>query len=125
VPPTAVVQTEDTNPSTPTGELPSPPGLRAELSMHIQRRGDRLFITPAWAGFRGERIWIESFSINPLELIGADQIEYKGLSGTGYETPWLSKGAPCGTRGKSMPLLGFAVRLKPWRAQILFGLGRV
>ena len=113
VPPTAVVQTEDTNPSTPTGELPSPPGLRAELSMHIQRRGDRLFITPAWAGFRGERIWIESFSINPLELIGADQIEYKGLSGTGYETPWLSKGAPCGTRGKSMPLLGFAVRLKP------------
>jgi hypothetical protein len=103
----------DTNRSHPTGELPSPPGLRAELSVHVQRRGDRLFTTPAWAGCRGERIWIESFSINPLELIGAEQIEYKGLTATGYETPWLSKGAPCGTRGKSMPLLGFAVRLKP------------
>jgi GT2 family glycosyltransferase len=116
IPPAARVAVEepgDTNPSAPTGELPSPPGLRAELSVHVQRRGDRLFTTPGWAGFRGERIWIESYSITPLELIGADQIEYKGLTATGYETPWLSKGAPCGTRGKSMPLLGFAVRLKP------------
>jgi GT2 family glycosyltransferase/glycosyltransferase involved in cell wall biosynthesis len=112
-PPAAVAEADDTNPSTPTGEPPSPPGLRAELSVHVQRRGDRLFTTPAWAGFRGEGIWIESFSINPLELIGADQIEYKGLTATGYETPWLSNGAPCGTRGNSMPLLGFAVRLKP------------
>jgi GT2 family glycosyltransferase len=99
--------------STPTDEPLSPPGLRAELCLHIQRRGDRVFTTPAWAGFRGERIWIESFSINPLEMISTDQIEYKGLTATGYETPWLSKGTLCGTRGKSMPLLGFAVRLKP------------
>jgi GT2 family glycosyltransferase/glycosyltransferase involved in cell wall biosynthesis len=113
LPPEAAAEAGDTNPSPPTGELPSPPGLRAELCVHVQRRGDHLFTTPAWAGFRGERIWIESFSINPFELISADQIEYKGLTATGYETPWLSKGAPCGTRGRSMPLLGFAVRLKP------------
>jgi GT2 family glycosyltransferase len=108
----AAASAGNTNRSPQTSELPSPPGLRAELSVHIQRRGDRLFTTPEWAGCRGERIWIESFWINPLDSIGAEQIEYKGLVATGYETPWLSKGAPCGTRGKSMPLLGFAVRLK-------------
>jgi len=108
-----VAAADDARSSTPTSELPSPPGLRAELSLHIQRRGDRLFTTPAWAGFRGERVWIESFSISQLEFIGADQIEYKGLTATGYETPWLSKGVACGTCGKSMPLLGFAIRLKP------------
>jgi hypothetical protein len=106
--------------STPIDEPLSSPGLRAELCLHIQRRGDRVFTTPAWAGFRGERIWIESFSINPLEIISVDQIEYKGLTATGYETPWLSKGTLCGTRGKSMPLLGFAVRLKPQSGGQLF-----
>jgi GT2 family glycosyltransferase/glycosyltransferase involved in cell wall biosynthesis len=106
--------------SAPTEEPLSPPGLRAELCLHIQRRGDRVFTTPAWAGFRGERIWIESFSINPLEMISTDQIEYKGLTATGYETPWLSKGTLCGTRGKSMPLLGFAIRVKPRSGGQLF-----
>jgi GT2 family glycosyltransferase/glycosyltransferase involved in cell wall biosynthesis len=109
----AVAEAGETSSPTPTGELPSPPGLQAELSVHIQRRGDRSFTTPAWAGCRGEKIWIESFAINPLEAIAADQIEYKGLTASGYETPWLSKGMPCGSRGKSMPLLGFAIRLKP------------
>ncbi len=93
-------------------EPEEPSGLRMGLAVHIQRRGNREFTTPAWAGFRGERLWIECFSVTPLEGIGADEIEYKGLVATGYETPWLSKGMPCGTQGKSMPLLGFAVRLK-------------
>ena len=73
--PAAVVPAGDTNRSPPASELPSPPGLRAELPVHIQRRGDRLFTTPEWAGCRGERTWIESFWINPLESIGAEQIE--------------------------------------------------
>jgi hypothetical protein len=40
------------------------------------------------------------------------EVEYKGLAVTGFETPWLSGGAACGTRGMSVPLVGFSVRMK-------------
>jgi glycosyltransferase involved in cell wall biosynthesis len=89
------------------------PGLRAAIMAHIQRWGDTQFIDVSWAGYIGQHLWIEAFSINPLENITADQIEYKGLTAAGYETPWLSNRAPCGTRGMAMPLVGFAVRIKP------------
>jgi hypothetical protein len=43
-------------------------------------------------------------------------VEYKGLTGSGFETPWLSDDEMCGTKGMSVPLVGFAVRLKPGAA---------
>jgi glycosyltransferase involved in cell wall biosynthesis len=90
-----------------------PHGVRSEIVAHIQRRGDIRFADAGWAGHIGQRLWIEAFTINPLEAIAADQLEYKGLTAAGYETPWVSNGALCGTRGMAMPLVGFAVRCKP------------
>ena len=42
----------------------------------------------------------------------AAAIEYKGLTASGAETPWTGSGELCGSRGRSIPLIGFAVRQK-------------
>ncbi len=89
------------------------PGLRAQIVAHMRYRGDMSFVDVPWAGRVGAGLWIEAFAIKPLEKIADADIEYKGLTRTGIETPWTSNGAPCGTRGMSVPLIGFAARLKP------------
>ena len=71
------------------------------------------FADTPWAGRVAPGLWIESFSVQPLKHLAAHDIEYKGLTGTGFETPWLSDDQICGTKGMSVPLVGFAVRLKP------------
>jgi GT2 family glycosyltransferase/glycosyltransferase involved in cell wall biosynthesis len=87
--------------------------LRAQVMAHLRNRGDTTYVDTLWAGAPGESLPIEAFSIVPLEGVTPDQIEYKGLTSTGVETPWISGGAICGTRGMDVPLVGFAVRLKP------------
>jgi GT2 family glycosyltransferase/glycosyltransferase involved in cell wall biosynthesis len=87
--------------------------LPLHISAHIRTRGDMAFADAPWAGRIGPGLWIESFSIRPLEQFGAGHIEYKGLTGTGFETPWISDEHMCGTKGMSVPLVGFAMRLKP------------
>ena len=42
----------------------------------------------------------------------AAAIEYKGLTASGAETPWIGGGSLCGSRGQGTPLIGFAVRQK-------------
>jgi hypothetical protein len=71
------------------------------------------FIDVPWAGRVAPGLWIESFSVRPLKRFGAQDVEYKGLTGSGFETPWLSDEKMCGTKGMAVPLVGFAVRLKP------------
>ena len=87
--------------------------LPVHIAAHIRSRGDMTFTDTPWAGRVAPGLWIESFSIRPLERFGADDIEYKGLTGSGFETPWLSDDEMCGTKGMAVPLVGFAVRLKP------------
>ena len=94
--------------NTPDGEM-----LPVRIGAHIRTRGDMMFSEVPWAGRVGSGLWIESFSIKPLERFTAQDIEYKALTGTGFETPWLSDEKMCGTKGMSTPLLGFAIRLKP------------
>jgi GT2 family glycosyltransferase len=89
------------------------PSLRAQIVAHIRYRGDMAFVDVPWAGRVGPGLWIEAFAVKPLEKITDADIEYKGLTRTGIETPWISNGAQCGTRGMSVPLIGFAARLKP------------
>ena len=84
-----------------------------QIKTHIRTRGDMTFTDAAWAGRVAPGLWIESFSIQPLKQISAQDIEYKGLTGTGFETPWLTEDQNCGTKGISVPLVGFAIRLKP------------
>ena len=87
--------------------------LPVKVAAHIRARGDLSFVDVDWAGRIAPGLWIESFSIGPLRHIEAADIEYKALTGGGYETPWLGDDRMCGTRGLSTPLLGFAIRLKP------------
>jgi GT2 family glycosyltransferase len=92
---------------------PSDLPLPLQIGAHVRTRGDMSFADAPWAGRVAPGLWIESFSVRPLEGFGAQDIEYKGLTGSGFETPWLSDDKMCGTRGMAVPLVGFAVRLKP------------
>jgi hypothetical protein len=87
--------------------------LSVRISAHIRARGDMQFLDAPWSGRVGPGLWIESFAVLPMEQLGAHDIEYKGLTGSGFETPWLSDNAACGTKGMGVPLVGFAVRLRP------------
>ena len=87
--------------------------LPIQIQAHIRTRGDMSFADVPWAGRVAPGLWIESFSVRPLQRFGPQDIEYKGLTGSGFETPWLSDDKMCGTKGMAVPLVGFAVRLKP------------
>jgi hypothetical protein len=87
--------------------------LALEIGAHIRTRGDMSFADKPWAGRVAPGLWIESFSVRSPERLGPSDIEYKGLTGSGFETAWLSGEKPCGTRGMAVPLVGFALRLKP------------
>jgi len=87
--------------------------ISRELLLHIERQGDRRFSEADWAGNPGERLRIEGFAIRPLESIAPGQIEYMAFGPGGRPTPWVSDARLCGTRGRGLPLTGFAVRLAP------------
>jgi hypothetical protein len=91
---------------------PTNPALPIEVVAHIRNRGDVTFDHFGWAGLIGRGLWIEAFAVRPLDSLSPAQIEYKALTATGVETPWVGNGASCGTRGLGVPLMGFAVRLK-------------
>jgi hypothetical protein len=88
----------------------------SEILLHIERAGDRLFPGRGWVGALGRKMRIEAFSIRPLEHLAPTDIEMKGFLPDGGETPWVPGGALCGTRGRGLPLIGFAVRVAPQRA---------
>ena len=72
------------------------------------------FADAPWAGRVAPGLWIESFCRAAAGSASVPHdIEYKGLTGSGFETPWLSDDKMCGTKGMAVPLVGFAVRLKP------------
>jgi hypothetical protein len=95
------------------GASSDPTTVPLQIGAHVRTRGDMSFLDVPWAGRVAPGLWLESFSIRPLERFAATDLEYKGLTGSGFETPWLSDDKMCGTQGMSTPLLGFAIRLKP------------
>jgi GT2 family glycosyltransferase len=97
----------------PAGGASDPTTVPLQVGAHVRTRGDMSFLDLPWAGKVAPGLWLESFSIRPLERFMAQDMEYKGLTGSGFETPWLSDDKMCGTQGMSTPLLGFAIRLKP------------
>ncbi len=86
--------------------------LAVQIGAHICTRGDMNFTNVPWAGRIAPGLWIESFTVRPLERFEPKDVEYKALTGSGFETPWVSDGAPCGTRGMGVPLVAFALRFK-------------
>lgn len=89
------------------------PSLKLQIGVYVRGQKDVLTATTEWAGRAGSGAWIEAVTIKPQEILAPADIEYKCLSANGFETPWLSNGAICGTKGANMPLIGFAARLKP------------
>ncbi|SEP92383.1 hypothetical protein SAMN04488038_102224 [Solimonas aquatica] len=87
--------------------------LKLRVALHLRGQGEARFTESEWAGRAGSGAWIEAMSVVPLEALSAADIECKGLAANGFETPWLSDGAVCGTKGGGVPLIGFALRLKP------------
>lgn len=88
-------------------------GIRLEMTAHLERQGDRRMPADGWVGTPGQRRRIEAFGIRPLEEIGPADIEYMATGPGGRQTPWVSDARLCGTRGRGLPLTGFAVRLAP------------
>jgi hypothetical protein len=86
--------------------------IASELIVHIERQGDRR-VSRDWAGNPGQRLRVEAFAVKPLEAIAAEQVEYMAFGPGGRQTQWLTGGTLCGTRGRGLPLTGFAVRLAP------------
>ena len=89
---------------------PQPIGL--DIVAHIRGRGDVRFQDTAWAGRLGPGLWIEAFMVFPRNRSAVAAIEYKGLTASGAETPWIGSGSLCGSRGQGTALIGFAVRQK-------------
>jgi hypothetical protein len=124
--------TADTAATASIAALPCPPGeplsnaadadlpLPVHIGAHIRSRGDMSFTSVPWAGRVAPGLWIESFSVRPLERFEAKDLEYKGLTGSGFETPWLSDEKRCGTQGMAVPLIGFALRFKPTAASAAY-----
>jgi hypothetical protein len=100
-------------PKEPIAPVTSAPALPLQIRAHIRTRGDMSFAEAPWAGRIAPGLWIESFSVRPLQRFGPQDVEYKALTASGFETPWHSDDSMCGTKGMAVPLVGFAVRLKP------------
>jgi hypothetical protein len=95
------------------GLIDEPNEIRTELILHLERLGDKRFLGQGWVGNRGKKLRIEAFSIRPIEVLAARDIEFKALGPKGRQTPWVTDAKLCGTRGQGLPLTGFAVRLAP------------
>lgn len=91
---------------------------RSDLPLRVSVSGrgvpERHATAVSWVGNIGSGVPMESFSILPLAELGADQIEYKALTSSGIETPWIAQGQSCAADGGAT-LIGFAVRIKPQR----------
>jgi hypothetical protein len=87
--------------------------IAVEILMHIEREGDRQLPGQGWVGPRGQRKRVEAFGIRPLGGLWPRDIHYKALQAGGVETPWTPGPQLCGTRGRGLPLLGFAIRVAP------------
>nr|WP_246396188.1 glycosyltransferase [Gluconacetobacter tumulisoli] len=96
----------------PSAGAPADGTPGAELTAHIQRRGDVAASLGEWMGKPGSQAWIEGFAISPASQVTAGDIEYQAVLGRGWLSPWASGGQFCGSRGMALPVLGLRVRLK-------------
>jgi DNA end-binding protein Ku len=107
-PPVAAAPPPEPVPETPAAEGPQDVG--AEILLHIMGLGDRRYVEPGWAGNPGSRRQIEALSVRPREGLAASAVEFRVFAQEGRATAWVSNGNYAGTRGRNLPLTGFAVR---------------
>ncbi|MBV8362792.1 MAG: glycosyltransferase [Deltaproteobacteria bacterium] len=85
--------------------------LPIRVVAHVQNIGD-LHFSDDWIGCLGDRLWIEAFAVLSVGELGPGAIEYCAVYANGTRTPWLSNQMLCGSRGRFMPIVGCAIRLK-------------
>ncbi|HVZ10484.1 hypothetical protein [Rhodopila sp.] len=83
-----------------------------EVMAHVQRIGDVGRMLGEWVGTKGSKNWIEGFGMAPHGPVKPEDIEYQGVLGRNWLSPWVEGGKYCGSRGMALPLLGIKVRLK-------------
>jgi hypothetical protein len=84
-----------------------------EVTVHVEGEGDRRAPAHGWVGTVTERQQIEGFGLRPLDGLAPSDIEYMGFGLGGRRTAWITDSRLCGTRGRGLPLTGFAVRVAP------------
>ncbi|MGA8402467.1 MAG: Ku protein [Stellaceae bacterium] len=87
-----------------------PQDIGAEILLHIMGLGDRRYVEPGWAGNPGSKRQIEALSIRPRDGLAPSAVEFRVFAQEGRATAWVSNGNYAGTRGRNLPLTGFAVR---------------
>ena len=58
-------------------------------------------------GVKGSKNWIEGFGMAPKSPVKPEDVEYQGVLGRNWLSPWVEGGKYCGSRGMALPLLGF------------------
>jgi hypothetical protein len=99
-------------PAPPATPAPSVAAPEPDLVAHVQRTGDIGGQFGEWIGVRGSGLWMEGFGIAAHHDFEPEDIEYQGVLGRGWLSPWVNGGKFCGSRGMALPLLGFKLRLK-------------
>jgi GT2 family glycosyltransferase/glycosyltransferase involved in cell wall biosynthesis len=79
--------------------------------VHVPYLGDLTFVA-GWAGKPSENLWIEAFSVIVERPEGDPVLEYCGVSEDGKVSEWLAEGELCGARGRGVPLIAFALRVR-------------
>jgi hypothetical protein len=87
------------------------PGTTAILTIHLETVGDVSRPSGDWVGDTTGQRSIEGFALSLPAGMAASDVEYQGIMGEDWRTPWFESGAFCGSRGLQLPLLGFCLRL--------------
>jgi hypothetical protein len=91
---------------------PAAPASEPEVMAHVQRVGDVGGMIGDWIGTKGSKNWVEGFGMAPKAPLKPEDVEYQGVLGRNWLSPWVEGGKYCGSRGMALPLLGIKVRLK-------------
>jgi hypothetical protein len=81
----------------------------SEIRLHVIGLGENTFGGTGWAGAPGGRHLIEALSICPFGL-DPGAIEVKVIACGERATPWTPGGHLAGSRGRRLPLFGYAIR---------------
>ena len=85
--------------------------IRLEYLAHIQNRGDVWADAAGWAGSPGSKLHVEGIFLLPVHGLAAREIDYQVITDGGAESSWASAGEFCGSRGASLPIIGFRIRV--------------
>ena len=101
-----------TSPAQPQAQAgPGAQGESLVLTVHLEGQGDRVEAAGNWVGDTTGQRSLEGFSIALPAGMASSELEYQGIMGEDWRTPWFESGAFCGSRGLQLPLLGFCLRL--------------